>query len=314
MLLGDHAVVYNRPCLVTAVEPRLRIKMQVIDQPEVRVKAEDVGITDYVRPLSQFKEVHELPKNLQFLEVAVQMMYSRFNLKAGIAIETVNGDFGHYGLGSSSAISVGIVKGLSVLFNLKLKKKEIFDIAYQTVLEVQGVGSGFDVAAAIWGGTLFFVTGGQVIEPLSTKTVPLVVAYSGSKGNTAEIVKMVASWREKDEDGFDKLFDRITRLVEQAKEATIRKDWEELGRLMNLNQKRLDELGVSTETLHKLCIHAGLAGAWGAKLSGAGGGDCMIALVPENHRLGVEIALHKAGGEVLPVKTGAEGVRIEKTP
>ena len=52
------------------------------------------------------------------------------------------------------------------------------------------------------------------------------------------------------------------------------------------------------------------AGAYGAKLSGAGGGDCMVALTPEKKRASVEKAIERAGGTIIQVKTNAEGVKI----
>ena len=52
-------------------------------------------------------------------------------------------------------------------------------------------------------------------------------------------------------------------------------------------------------------------GAYGAKLSGAGGGDCMIALVSEQKREEVEKGIKSVGGEVININTNAEGVRVE---
>jgi len=71
---------------------------------------------------------------------------------------------------------------------------------------------------------------------------------------------------------------------------------------MNQNHKLLQELGVSTEKLDKMCEAAVVSGAYGAKLSGAGGGDCMIALVPENKIKNVESSIISVGGEIIKVK------------
>ena len=84
-------------------------------------------------------------------------------------------------------------------------------------------------------------------------------------------------------------------------------DWERVGKLMDFNQEYLRDLGVSSEKLEALISAAKAAGAWGAKLSGAGGGDCMIAVGPP----GVKEAIRNAGGEVVDVTVNAEGVRVE---
>ena len=70
---------------------------------------------------------------------------------------------------------------------------------------------------------------------------------------------------------------------------------------MNENQKMLEKLNVSSEKLDSLIHAAKGAGAYGAKLSGAGGGDCMIALAPIDKRKAVEKALKHADGTVLSV-------------
>ncbi|MEK7090049.1 MAG: GHMP kinase, partial [Patescibacteria group bacterium] len=73
-----------------------------------------------------------------------------------------------FGFGSSSAVTVCTIKALAKLFKVNLSTKESFDLAYQAVLDVQGVGSGFDVAAATYGDTLYFVARGQTIKNLNT--------------------------------------------------------------------------------------------------------------------------------------------------
>ena len=76
--------------------------------------------------------------------------------------------------------------------------------------------------------------------------------------------------------------------------------------------KLLQNLGVSTDKLDKMIEAAKVAGAYGAKLSGAGGGDCMIALVSEDTKEKVEKAIKKVSGEIIKVKNNTEGVRTEK--
>ena len=70
-------------------------------------------------------------------------------------------------------------------------------------------------------------------------------------------------------------------------------------------------LGVSIEKLDNMIKGALDNGAYGAKLSGAGGGDCMIALSSSQNKLNVGRAIKKVGGEIINVGANAEGVRIE---
>jgi mevalonate kinase len=76
-----------------------------------------------------------------------------------------------------------------------------------------------------------------------------------------------------------KAFEGITSLVRNARLAIEAGDRVGLGRLMDLNQMLLSGLFVSTQEIERLCDLARTAGALGAKLTGAGGGGCVVALV-----------------------------------
>lgn len=289
MLFGEHAVVYDRPCIVTAVSSRIRVTIGrtpgrfVIDAPQV--------------------------KDVRFVEEAVNLFQKKFKVGNGLTIKTESDFSCQHGFGSSSAVTVATLVALSKLFNKPLTKKEIFDLGYETTLNIQKVGSGFDVAAAVFGGTLYFLTGGKVIKPLKVDDLPLVVGYSGVKADTPTMVKKLKRKMKKAK--MFALFDEIEKIVEKAKIELPKGNWKTVGKLMNENQRILKELGVSIEKLDKMCEAAIKAGAYGAKLSGAGGGDCMIALVSKKKRERVEEAVKRMGGEIVSVVPGAPGARIE---
>ncbi len=336
MLFGEHAVVYGKPSIVTAVDQRLSIKIQKINQPILKLNAPDVGIKNYSKPLQDLGK-GEIPKGAKFVEFAVRNFFSankqrlssrakRSDLDKKINNSTTNSPSAHndtfsgiqletsaqfkstFGFGSSSASAVCTVKALDEIFKTKLSEKEIFKLAYKTVLDVQGLGSGFDLAAAIYGGTLLFVTGGKKIEPLKLKSLPLIVGYSGIKADTATIVKEVKARFEKQPKLLKNIYDGIELIVKDAKTALDKNDLEKVGLLMNQNQGYLETLGVSSPKLSAMIYAAREAGAYGAKLSGAGVGDCMIALAPEEKRKAVEKAIVNAGGQILKVEVNAKGV------
>lgn len=274
MLFGEHAVVYNYPCIVTTVSS------------EVYVEAEE--------SLGPLKIVAPQVKDNRFVEKTVKLFCEKYNVDGRLLIQTTSDFSSQYGFGSSSGVTVATILALSKFYKINISKNEVFDLGYKVTRAIQGVGSGFDIAAATFGGTLYFVTGGKVIEPLLVKEIPLVIGYSGTKASTTKLVKNLKPNFE--------IFDEIKKIVEQAKVLLEKNDWKETGKLMNQNHKLLQELGISTEKLDKMCSAANESGAFGAKLSGAGGGDCMIALTPDSKRKDVESAIIKAGGEILKVK------------
>ena len=302
MLLGEHAVVYGQACLVTAINRRLTVSIEQKHDGKVTIDAPDVSDT-------------------RFLEKAVAAGCAVWGIvHSGLSIKTKS-ELGMYGFGSSAAVTVATLQALATLFQKTVQKKDLFTVAKQVVVDVQGVGSGFDVAASVWGGTLYFADLGKTIGEIHARyresndqtisTMPLVVGYTGTKADTVSLVADVAKKKAQYPEKVERIFQAIGTLVKQAKDVVVKKDWERLGTLFNFNQEYLRDLGVSTQRLEDLISAAKAAGALGAKLSGAGGGDCMIGIVTRETRDATRKAIEQVGGQNLDVKTGAEGVRIE---
>lgn len=320
MLFGEHAVVYGRPCIVTAVDQKMTAIVELIDQPVFQLNAPDVQISNYQKPMDQLGK-EEIPKGAKFVEFAVKnFITSQSTPKVkkmrlhfgGVKVTTTSQFNALFGFGSSSASTVCVIKALAELIDKKLSTKQIFDLSYKTVLDVQGKGSGFDTAAAIYGGTLYFVTGGKVIEPLNIPSLPLIVGYSGIKADTITIVNQVSEIAKKYPKQIDSLYTSIQSIVDLARKSLLKSDWQIVGELMNFNQGYLTALGVNSQKLDNMINAARDAGAYGAKLSGAGVGDCMIALAPPSKIKTVKNAITKVGGKVINIQTNAEGVKVEK--
>jgi mevalonate kinase len=310
MLLGEHAVVYGRPCIVTAVGQRMKATVELINEPIFSLNAPDVAVTDYKKPMDQLG-IGDIPKGAKFVEIAVKNFTEKYPLKGGLIVTTISEFSSQFGFGSSSASTVCVVKALSELTETKLDSKAIFDLAYKTVLDIQGKGSGFDVAAAVYGGTLYFVIGGKTIEPLKIDSLPLIVGYSGIKADTVTLVNQVLEKAKKYPEVIENIYDNIGKLVEQAKPTLLSKDLQGFGELMNINEGYLSALGVEGKKLADMIYGARDDGAYGAKLSGGGIGDCMIALAPENKVNSVKEGITAAGGQVIEVSANVEGARIE---
>ncbi|MBI2315045.1 mevalonate kinase [Candidatus Daviesbacteria bacterium] len=325
MLLGEHAVVYGRPCIVTAVGQRMKATAELIDEPIFQLDAPDVQVLDYQKPMDQLG-VGYIPKGAKFVEIAVTNFlrhpqpdrgsinidsHFRGNDRFGIKVTTKSEFSSQFGFGSSSASTVCVIKALSELTGANLDSKAIFDLAFKTVLAIQGKGSGFDVAAAVYGGTLYFVVGGKTIEPLNINYLPLIVGYSGIKADTVILINAVLEKAKKYPEVIENIYDSIGKLVEQAKQKVLSKDWQSVGELMNFNEGYLTALGVGSKKLAEMIYSSRDAGAFGAKLSGAGAGDCMIALAPEDKIPAVKDGITSAGGQVINVQANVEGVKVE---
>lgn len=311
MLFGEHAVVYGHPCIVTAVDQRVFVTVERNGADVLHLEAPDLGLMAYSKTIADLGQ-KDVPKAVAFIEMLYKRFLELYPQQRGIIVRTRSDFSSSFGFGSSSAVTVAFAKALAELYELRITNDELFKLCYQAVIDVQGVGSGFDLAAAIWGGTIFYEPPAKVVEPLNIEGMALFVGYTGIKADTATIFRMVGEMRRQNPDKTDLLMKEISVLTKKASEAIEKRNWTELGSLMNQNQSLLRSLDVSTEQLEALIKTAIDAGAWGAKLSGAGGGDCMIAMASNQRKEEVEASLRQVQGEPMKVVLGAEGVRIEE--
>jgi len=309
MLMGDHAVVYDRPCIVTAVDQRMRVTISKIDSPELQIQALDVSVNDYRVSINNLSD-ENIPKNVHFIQTGVYNFFNKYKKISGLKITTKSDFSALYGFGSSSAVTVATIKSLSKLFEVNIRNKELFDLSFKTVIDIQKKGSGFDVAAAVYGGTLYYKSAGLTLEKLNVRNLPILVGYTGVKADTVKLIKKVAKDLQSNPNQINKIFDDITNLVDQGKKTINEHDYVKLGKLFSENQILLTQLGVSTDKINLLNQAVLGVGAYGAKLSGAGGGDCIITLYSSETREKVIKAINKYGTHI-PVSTNAEGVRIE---
>lgn len=291
MLMGEHAVVYGYPSLVTAVDQRISVSTSLI-----------LGKNKH-----QIKSEH---KDSRFIDACVEFAVVNWGVSPGLEINIPKAFASTFGFGSSSAVTVACLAAIAYTNQKSISTRELFDAAYKVVLDVQKTGSGFDVAAAVYGGTLWYEKKGEIINALefNPKDVDFIVGYSGVKADTTKLINAVAQQKLKNSSKIDHIFNSINALVQNAKTTIADKDWEKLGFLFNENQNFLRELEVSTPLIENLIASASNAGAYGAKLSGAGGGDCIIALAPKSKTAAVKNAIEKSGGKILEVEINAPGV------
>jgi mevalonate kinase len=312
MLFGEHAVIQGYPCLVTSVDLRYQVSIETIEEPVIFIQTpalEDRGEQFSIK-VEDLSNDALSQQDTKFVLAVLQEMVPRSGYKKGLRIQTT-GPISSYGLGSSSAISVATVHAFSEQFSMQLPFDEIFQRAYAAVLKVQKTGSGFDVAAATFGGTIRYQIG-MSIQELTVGKLPVTIGFTGKKVSTVDLVRGVEDSKIHKPGIYDTFFQSIGEITESAQIALLKKDWQDLGRLADMNQEVLVSMGLSTPALERGIKAARQTGAFGAKLSGAGGGDCMFA-IRTGSLLEVEDALKKTDIEVLHFGTNCEGVRLEQS-
>jgi mevalonate kinase len=169
-----------------------------------------------------------------------------------------------------------------------------------------GNPSGIDSAMAASGGVALYRKG-QPLEPLKlARKLTLVVGHSGEPGSTHETVASVGRQHTRNPQKLEEIFDGMEAIVINGKSALAAGELWRFGQLMILNQKLLNALLLSTVRLEEMCQAAQQAGALGAKLTGGGGGGCMIALCEHMAAAdAVKDALAALGREAFIAEVGA---------
>ncbi|MCE5270032.1 hypothetical protein LLH00_01970 [bacterium] len=151
------------------------------------------------------------------------------------------------------------------------------------------------------------------VEPLArfVDELPMVVVHTGVQRISGSILKPIRErWLEGDPAVVEG-YREIAELARRGKKALLRRDWPELGRLMNRNHAIQQELGASGKANDKFITLALEHGALGAKLAGAGGGGTIIALHTEPEKL-VAAFRREADSRVLHLDPRQPGLTVEE--
>jgi mevalonate kinase len=213
------------------------------------------------------------------------------------------------GLGSGGAAFVALASCLAQLVGGDASPKQIAAWARRgDILAHGGVASGLDTQTSLYGGAIRY-TAQHEGEPVPfAPGLQLVIGNSGVFAATSAVNTKVRGWLAERPLRMH-YFAEIGLLARHAEIALRDGDWPELGRLMNMNQLILERIGVSCPELEQLNEAALAAGAYGAKLSGSGGGGIMVALVDDEHRDAVAAAIEDAGGSALIAPVGVAGTQ-----
>ncbi|WKT58774.1 mevalonate kinase [Candidatus Nitrosotenuis chungbukensis] len=205
-----------------------------------------------------------------------QRMLEKFHSDSGIKI-IVRAEFpSGVGLGSSSACCVAAAASISGLFENNTKE-EILKMSIDAERTIFENTSGADCTACVYGGILEYNKDGHVKKLEFVPEFDLVVANSGITHSTSRVVSMVRQFKDERQEVFSSLCTQEASLIEEALNALQKNDLAKIGKLMTRNQEFLEKIGVSNDTLGSM-ISLVKDVSYGAKITGAGDGGCIIAL------------------------------------
>jgi mevalonate kinase len=293
IIFGEHAVVYGRPAIavpVTQVQAQATLQSSD-DRTGFRLVAPDLG-RNYL--LAEAKTDDPLA-------MVVRLVLERLGQTPPpdiILTVTSTIPLGR-GLGSGAAISTAIVRALAQFFGQPISPADSSALVYEVEKIYHGTPSGIDNTVIAFEQPVYFVKGRPIHRMRVKQPFQLVIGDTGVVAPTHQVVGDLRRRWQADPDHYEGYFDEIETIVNQARVAIEqgRPGLPALGKLMDENQEILEALGVSSPELDSLTKAARGAGAWGAKLSGAGWGGNMIALAPTQPEVitAITVALFAAG-------------------
>lgn len=294
-IAGEYAVVEaGEPAVLVSVDRMLHVRLTRRDTPVEREASEHVLAA--IRAIDELRLHHGLPER-------------HFEIEIESELEDEHGR--KFGLGSSAAVTVAVVEALDRLYGLDLDRVELFKVALLATIEVSPRASGGDLAASAFGGWILYRSPDRDVlrahraahgiasalicdawQRCEMRNLPaprgleLLVGWTGSPASTRQLVDDVSPRQSApplDQPAFlaasRECVDTLAGALERADGGAdvLRMIRQARGLLERLSDAR--GTVIETGLLRDLCDIAAHHGA-AAKPSGAGGGDCGIALAP----------------------------------
>lgn len=264
ILLGEHAAVYGVPALAVGIERGVVAHAEPANETHLTVPVWGVST-----PVTDEPTAGEEPLAKAARAVLRASGGGAFRIEAHVELPPGGG------LGCSAAMGVAIARALDP----NASEPQLLSRADAWERVFHGNPSGVDAAVAASGGCVLFEKGVGVTKVRLARPLVLAVGSTGIASSTKSMVDGVARLRERKREVVDKAFEGIRTLVSNARLALEAGDLRAVGQLMDLAQMLLAGLFVSSPEIEAMCAAARAAGALGAKLTGAGGGGSVVALV-----------------------------------
>jgi len=304
ILFGEHFVVHGTKAILAAIDKRVIVTSAFTDNKTIKVNSQ-LGTIEV--PMSSSHEEVE-SEFRPFVYLANEMITSNQNVN-GLEI-TINSDIPiGVGLGSSSACCVAATASISGLFK-EVSSEENLKMSIKAEKTIFPDTSGADCTVCTYGGIIEYDKINGSKKNTDASNLNLLITNSMIPHSTKRSVEKVSKFKEDDEERFSQLCALETKLIDEVNIALKNKDLITLGLKMSENQKYLEEIQVSNDTLRGM-IGSLKEISLGAKITGAGDGGCVIALVKDENLDKVPALLGK-DKEYFSAKIDTNGVEWEK--
>lgn len=301
ILFGEHFVVYGKKAILASIDKRVTVTSEKNEENTISVKSNLGQLTK-----SNTVLIEEINSPLKPFFYIAKSMIDQFKFKGGINI-VINSEIpSGIGLGSSSACCVAGAASISNLFT-KLSREKIIDLAIKAEQTIFKDTSGADCTVCTHGGIIEYEKNTGFKKINSKNNFILIIINSGQTHSTNLTVSKVKNFKEKNEEQFLTLCEKEELLIENIKQALEKNDLTVIGKSMIENQKYLEEIGVSNDKLREMLVSLENS-SYGAKITGAGEGGCIITLTDDSNLEKTMNYLRSKNYECFSVKIDSKGL------
>jgi mevalonate kinase len=312
ILFGEHFVVYNQPIILASINKRMKIECKIEEEKNKTLTIETNHFGKKTYPLSIIEKNNQYIVNDFFYPVIyiLRKILPHYAEPYGITIKIHSEIPYGVGLGSSAALSVAGVAAILGLYKNVKKKNEILDIAIETERIIHKNSSGADCIVSTYGGLLYYKRNTNMRSLNVSKELSFIIINTRLKHSTGQLVSIVKRFRENNLCEFHNLSNNVSGICERAIKALEEGNFLNIGKLMNENQIILERIGVSTTEINNIINDSLQYGAIGSKLTGAGGGGCVLALIHNQDKDYFLGNMKKKGYECFPVSIETQGLKV----
>jgi len=301
ILFGEHFVVYGIKAILCAIDKRITVTAEDIPERKISIKS-NIGELEYPtrRPISEIKSP------LKPFYYLANKMLEKHKQYQGIKIIVESEIPTGVGLGSSSACCVAAAAAIARLFE-KISKEQILELAIEAEKTIFENTSGADCTVCTFGGLIEYDKENGFTQIDSESGFHLVIANSNIEHSTDTVVASVKQFKNKNEEVFAEICKKESELINRVMRGLKQNDLEVLGKCMHDNQEFLEMIGISNQKLRDM-IKVAENTSFGAKITGAGGGGCIIALTDESNLERTMSELRERKYECFSVKIDFKGL------
>jgi len=279
-------VVYGNRAILGAIDKYATVTSE-------RTSTDNVLISSSLGQASIQKDevVENVEKKFRPFFYIAKKIINNNNFDKGISINIESEIPIGAGLGSSSACCVAAAASISNLFD-NPKNEEILQLAIDAEKTIFPNTSGADCTVSVFGGIIEYQKDKGFSKIKTEHEFNFLVVDSEQIHSTDKVVNQVKQFKEDNKEVFLELCNEEERLVSKALDAMKANDLDTIGKCMAQNQIFLEQIGVSNDVLLEITKEIEMI-TFGAKITGAGDGGCIIALTQKDDDLSEYVNITK---------------------